>query len=135
MSGPCVYVQVQGFYTEETATFKYKRPVKVMSCMHIVCCAQHALQAESRTLKGASHDVQSVALDPRYGSRKTREFVTGGLAGQLLLSSKVMRAARAAVMLLWGSAQSLGARAISNVCLCHGGSTFQGQAFGSPAAF
>lgn len=28
-------------------------------------------------------------MDPRYGSRKTREFVTGGLAGQLLLVSKV----------------------------------------------
>ncbi|BDA42740.1 Vacuolar protein sorting-associated protein 41 homolog [Coccomyxa sp. Obi] len=51
-------VVIQGFYTDEVTTFKYKRPIK------------------------------SVALDPRYGSRKTREFVTGGLAGQLLLVSK-----------------------------------------------
>jgi hypothetical protein len=33
---------------------------------------------------------QTVALDPRYGSRKTREFVTGGVAGQLLLNSRVL---------------------------------------------
>lgn len=28
-------VQVQGFYTEETVTFKYKRPVKVWGCCMI----------------------------------------------------------------------------------------------------
>ena len=33
--------------------------------------------------------VQSIALDPRYGSRKTREFMTGGLAGQVVLNSRV----------------------------------------------
>ena len=33
-------MQIQGFYTEETATFKYKRPVKVMSYMHIAWCVQ-----------------------------------------------------------------------------------------------
>ena len=32
---------------------------------------------------------QTVALDPRYGSRKTREFICGGEAGQLLLNSRV----------------------------------------------
>ena len=32
---------------------------------------------------------QSIALDPRYGSRKTREFMTGGLAGQVVLNSRV----------------------------------------------
>jgi len=30
-----------------------------------------------------------MALDPRYGSRKTREFMTGGLAGQVVLNSRV----------------------------------------------
>lgn len=34
-------------------------------------------------------DMQSMALDPRYGSRKTREFMTGGLAGQVALNSRV----------------------------------------------
>ena len=29
-----------------------------------------------------------MALDPRYGTRKTQEFICGGAAGQLLLSSK-----------------------------------------------
>lgn len=33
--------------------------------------------------------MQTVALDPRYGQRKTREFISGGVAGQLLLNSKV----------------------------------------------
>ena len=32
---------------------------------------------------------QTVALDPRYGTRKTQEFICGGAAGQLLLSSRV----------------------------------------------
>ena len=43
--------------------------------------------------------MQAIALDPRYGSRKTREFVTGGKAGQLLLNSRVrvMQAAYPAV--------------------------------------
>ena len=40
--------------------------------------------------------VQSVALDPRYGSRRTREIATGGLAGQLLFSSKANRMKRLA---------------------------------------
>ena len=34
---------------------------------------------------------QTVAIDPRYGQRKTREFVVGDVAGQLFLSSKVCR--------------------------------------------
>ena len=34
-------------------------------------------------------ELQSMALDPRYGSRKTREFMTGGLAGQVALNSRV----------------------------------------------
>ena len=91
-----------------------------------------ALQAESKTLKSASHDVQSVALDPRYGSRKTREFVTGGLAGQLLLSSKVKHAGRAATLLLWGTVQFLEARGISCVCLGRSSDTVQRQCFGDP---
>jgi hypothetical protein len=33
--------------------------------------------------------LQTVALDPRYGMRKTQEFICGGAAGQLMLSSKV----------------------------------------------
>ena len=33
--------------------------------------------------------LQTMALDPRYGSRKTREFMTGGLAGQINLNSRV----------------------------------------------
>ena len=36
------------------------------------------------------HFVQTVALDPRYGQRKTREFVSGGLSGQLLFHAKVI---------------------------------------------
>ncbi|KAK9800354.1 hypothetical protein WJX73_009236 [Symbiochloris irregularis] len=51
-------VSISGLYTEEAAVFKYHRPVK------------------------------TIALDPRYASRKTREFVTGGLAGQLILNSR-----------------------------------------------
>ena len=43
---------------------------------------QHVLHVACPTVP------QSVALDPRYGSRKAREFVTGGLAGQLLYVSK-----------------------------------------------
>lgn len=34
---------------------------------------------------------QTVALDPRYASRKTREFVYGTAAGTLALCSKVRR--------------------------------------------
>lgn len=33
--------------------------------------------------------LQTVAIDPRYGLRKTREFASGSVAGQLLLTSKV----------------------------------------------
>lgn len=33
--------------------------------------------------------LQVVALDPRYASRKTREFVTGDIRGRLKLSSQV----------------------------------------------
>lgn len=33
--------------------------------------------------------LQSIALDPRYGTRKTREFFAGGQAGHLLLNSRV----------------------------------------------
>jgi hypothetical protein len=33
--------------------------------------------------------LQAVALDPRFGSRKTREFICGGAAGQLVLNSRV----------------------------------------------
>jgi hypothetical protein len=33
--------------------------------------------------------LQAVALDPRYGLRKSREVVVGGAAGQLVLCSKV----------------------------------------------
>lgn len=37
----------------------------------------------------ALHPVTTVALDPRYASRKTREVVYGSAAGALVLSSKV----------------------------------------------
>eukprot|EP00884_Botryococcus_braunii_P013195 jgi/Botrbrau1/21877/Bobra.0249s0007.1 len=50
-------VVVQGFYTDEVLTYNYRRPVK------------------------------AVALDPKYGTRKTRELITGGVGGQLLLKS------------------------------------------------
>lgn len=49
---------VHSLYTDEVFKFKYNRPIK------------------------------SMALDPRYGSRKTREFMTGGLAGQVALNSR-----------------------------------------------
>lgn len=39
-------------------------------------------------------NLQTVALDPRYGSRKTREFVYGTAAGSLALCSKVGRPGR-----------------------------------------
>jgi hypothetical protein len=32
---------------------------------------------------------QTVALDPDYAVKKSRQFVTGGLAGNLVLNSKV----------------------------------------------
>lgn len=35
------------------------------------------------------HVLQVVALEPRYASRKTREFVTGDVRGRLKLSSQV----------------------------------------------
>lgn len=38
---------------------------------------------------GGGGVVQAVALDPKYGSRKTREIVTGGIGGNLLLKSTV----------------------------------------------
>jgi hypothetical protein len=46
-------------YSEETTSFKHRYPVR------------------------------AIALDPRYGQRKTREFVTGGDSGELVLHSRV----------------------------------------------
>jgi hypothetical protein len=60
---------------------------------------------ESQKMK-PFHAVQSVALDPRYGSRKTREIATGGLAGQLLLSSKARLIKRLARPHTWGAASA-----------------------------
>eukprot|EP00882_Tetradesmus_deserticola_P033885 GHRQ01038742.1.p1 GENE.GHRQ01038742.1~~GHRQ01038742.1.p1 ORF type:complete len:223 (+),score=59.26 GHRQ01038742.1:288-956(+) len=52
------YVSVSGLYTDETNKYTFKRPITV------------------------------VALDPRYASRKTHEFVTGDVRGRLRLSSQ-----------------------------------------------
>ena len=54
-------IQVSGMYSEERTPFKHQYPVR------------------------------AVALDPRYGQRKTREFVTGGDSGELVLHSRVRR--------------------------------------------
>lgn len=52
-------MQVSGMYSEERTSFKHQYPVR------------------------------AVSLDPRYGQRKTREFVTGGDSGELVLHSRV----------------------------------------------
>ncbi|CAD7699980.1 unnamed protein product [Ostreobium quekettii] len=51
-------VVIRSLCSEELYTFNYQRPLK------------------------------SIALDPRFSSRKTQEFVTGGVAGKLLLNSR-----------------------------------------------
>lgn len=51
--------QVSGMYSEESTSFKHRYPIR------------------------------AIALDPRYGQRKTREFVTGGDSGELVLHSRV----------------------------------------------
>ena len=51
--------QVSGMYSEERTSFRHQYPVR------------------------------AVSLDPRYGQRKTREFVTGGDSGELVLQSRV----------------------------------------------
>jgi len=51
-------VVITGMYSEETTTSKHRYPMKC------------------------------IALDPRYGQRKTREFVCGGDSGELILHSK-----------------------------------------------
>jgi hypothetical protein len=55
-------MQVSGMYSEESTSFRHRYPVR------------------------------AVALDPRYGQRKTREFVTGGDSGELVLHSRVCSA-------------------------------------------
>lgn len=55
---PLLEPQVSNLYTDESGKFTFKRPVLV------------------------------VALDPRYSSRKTREFVTGDVRGRVKLSSQ-----------------------------------------------
>lgn len=52
-------LQVSGMYSEENTSFKHRYPIR------------------------------AIALDPRYGQRKTREFVTGGDSGELVLHSRV----------------------------------------------
>eukprot|EP00775_Hariotina_reticulata_P006761 gene6761-6978_t len=52
------YVSISSLYSDETNKFTFKRPITVVS------------------------------LEPRYASRKTREFVTGDVRGRLKLSSQ-----------------------------------------------
>ena len=42
--------------------------------------------------------MQTIALDPRYHERKTREFVTGGDSGELVLHSRVSRGPHCALL-------------------------------------
>jgi len=51
-------VVINALYNNETSTYSYKRPVK------------------------------AVALDPDYSKKNSRQFCTGGLAGQLVLNEK-----------------------------------------------
>jgi hypothetical protein len=51
-------VVINGLFGQETHSFNYKRPVK------------------------------AVALDPNYSKSNSRRFVSGGLAGQLILNEK-----------------------------------------------
>lgn len=51
-------VVINALYTNETSSYSYKRPVK------------------------------AVALDPEYSRKNSRQFCTGGLAGQLVLNEK-----------------------------------------------
>ena len=53
----------------------------------MVLTSVHSVPDISQSCPGVR---QTVALDPRYGTRKTQEFVCGGAAGQLLLSSRVI---------------------------------------------
>ncbi|KAK9865646.1 hypothetical protein WJX84_004897 [Apatococcus fuscideae] len=60
----------------------------VASCSSDGTVAINSLYTDDKAVFKYNQAVQAVALDPRYGSRKTREFVTGGRAGQLLLNSR-----------------------------------------------
>ena len=55
-------VVINSLYTSDSQTFVYKRPVK------------------------------AVSLDPEYGRKNSKQFVTGGLAGQLIMNEKGMHA-------------------------------------------
>jgi hypothetical protein len=57
--GDAAHAQITSLYSDETTKFTFKRPITV------------------------------VALESRYASRKTREFVTGDVRGRLKLSSQV----------------------------------------------
>jgi len=52
-------------------------------CMHVIVFIKNVLQLLVICC------AQVVALEPRYASRKTREFVTGDVRGRLKLSSQV----------------------------------------------
>ncbi|GMH45969.1 hypothetical protein BSKO_13933 [Bryopsis sp. KO-2023] len=43
---------------------------------------------EESTPFNYNRPLKTITLDPRYGSRRTREFVTGGVAGKLVLSTR-----------------------------------------------
>ncbi len=84
--------QVQGFYTDEMSKYHYRRPVKVRLRLpppRSSCRSAPGAGPGERRCSRAAAAPQTVALDPRYGSRKTREFISGGLAGQLTLNSRV----------------------------------------------
>lgn len=66
-------IQVANLYTDEASKYTFKRPITV------------------------------VALDPRYGARKTRELVTGDVRGRLKISSQVrLGVTWLAFILQWG---------------------------------
>lgn len=47
------------------------------------------MYSEESTSFKHRYPLRAIALDPRYGQRKTREFVTGGDSGELVLHSRV----------------------------------------------
>ena len=70
-------------------------PALLLVCQRCMRCSMHGITREAACTAymclNMCWGVQSMALDPRYGSRKTREFMTGGLAGQVALNSRVSK--------------------------------------------
>lgn len=89
--------QVHTLATSERSAHDFRRPVKARLSPPPVFLPS-SLQnhrpppkppALSRTSPSASvHPLQSVALDPGYSQKTSRQFAAGGLAGQLVLNSK-----------------------------------------------